>query len=86
MCGITRVCNTRAKSYKNSVFLKIEWNGDFFENSHLENGLLIPSVTVFLKFMAVITVLRWLQWPSGVRRGSAADRLPELRVRIPLGA
>ena len=26
------------------------------------------------------------QWPSGQRRGSAADRLLRLRVRIPLGA
>ena len=26
------------------------------------------------------------QWPSGLRRGSAADRFLELRVRIPPGA
>ena len=26
------------------------------------------------------------QCPSGLKRGSAADRLPELRVRIPPGA
>ena len=26
------------------------------------------------------------QWPNGLRRGSAAARLPGLRVRIPLGA
>ena len=29
---------------------------------------------------------RLSRWPSGLKRGSAAARLPELRVRIPLGA
>jgi hypothetical protein len=33
---------------------------------------------------AIATVCR-SQWPSGLRRGSAADRLLGLRVRIPPG-
>ena len=30
--------------------------------------------------------IRRFQWPSGLRRGSAADRLLEVLVRIPLAA
>jgi hypothetical protein len=46
-----------------------------------------PRFVNFVTFMCLfIYRCRRSQWPSGLRRGSAADRLLGLRVRIPLGA
>ena len=39
----------------------------------------------FPPFLLKQTVMRWSQWPSGLRRGSTAARLLGLRVRIPPG-
>ena len=49
------------------------------------SGLRVKLCKLFI-YASPVCDLWWSQWPRGLKRGPAASRLLELRIRIPPGA